>query len=184
MQIRKTKYFSLHFLGKIFLAMIFIAAIIQGLTYTFKLISGNYILSDNQIYMVDTFRLQGKAFYNSGHKFQTPSYDFSSTNGYHFVIDANTYKGIINKKQFADTFSYHELGFIAYSDKKTADKYLQESAPIFVNILQLKIGETEFISIDKRNNEYRGMLVRKLLLTIFLLSFVIIIYFRTGRIFE
>lgn len=184
MLIFNREYFSLRFLGKIFLALVFIGAIIQGFTFVYKLASRNYILKESQIYMVDTFSLQGKAFYNSGYKYKSPSYDFSSTDGYSFSLDENTYKGMIDKKQFADIISYHELKFIAYSDKETADKYSRGISPMFVNTLQLKIGDTKYISIEKRNNEYKGMLTRKLLLTIFLFSFVLFVYFRTGKIFQ
>lgn len=183
MQITKSKYLNLHFVGKIFLIIVFIGALIQGLTFAYKLTTGSYILSDSEIYMIDTFHLQGKAFYNSGRKYHTPNYDFSSTNGYNFSIDENTYKGIIDKKQIADKLSHHDLMFIAYSDKQTSEIYLKSKSPIFVNILQIKIGDTKYISLEKRNNEYKGMLTRKLLLTSFLFSFVLFVYWRTGKIF-
>ncbi len=183
MRIIKSKYFNLHFVAKVFLILVFIGALIQGLTYAYKLTTGGYILSDSQIYMIDTFRLQGKAFYNSGQKYHTPSYEFSSTNGNSFSIDENTYKAIIDKKQLSDTLSYHDLTFIAYSDKQTAEIYLQKKSPIFINILQIKVGDTKYISIEKRNKEYKSMLTRKLLLTVFLFSFILFVYLRIGKIF-
>ena len=183
MQIIKSKYFNLRFFGKVFLGTVFIGALIQGLTFAYKLTTGSYIMRESQIYVVDTFRLQGKAFYNSGQKYHTPSYDFSSTNGYSFSIDENTYKGITDKKRFGDTLSHHDLMFIAYSDKKISEIYLQNKSPILVNILQLKIGDTKYISIEKRNDEYKSMLIRKLLLTAFLFSFVLFVYWRSGKIF-
>ena len=73
--------------------------------------------------------------------------------------------------------------FIAYSDKKISEIYLQNKSPILVNILQLKIGDTKYISIEKRNDEYKSMLIRKLLLTAFLFSFVLFVYWRSGKIF-
>ena len=183
MQDFKTKYLNFRFLGKVFLVFVFIGAIIQGLTDVYKLAFSAYIVNESQIYKVDTFRLQGKAFYSNGGKYHSPSYDFSSTNGYTFTVDENTYQGIVDKNQFADTFSYHDLKFIAYSDKATTDAY-KEKKTIYINVLQLQVGSKKYISIEKINEEHKNKLIRKILISTFLFLFVLITYLRTGKLFK
>ena len=184
MQNLKTKYLNFNFLGKVFLGCVFIGAIIQGLTNTYELLFSTYLLNENQIYKVDTFRLQGKAFYDNGGKYLSPSYDFSSTNGYSFAVDRKTYQGIVDKKQFADTFSYHDLQFIAYSDNITVDTYRKSKKPIFINALQLQVGNKKYISIDKANEEYKSKLIRHIFLTTFLFLIILIPHLSTGKIFK
>ncbi len=184
MQDFKTKYLNLSFLGKIFLGLIFLGAIIKGLTNTYELVFSTYLVNENQIYKIDTFRLQGKALYDNGGKYNSPSYDFSSTNGYTFIVDRKTYQGIVDKKQFADTFCYHDLQFIAYSDSLTADAYIKSKEPIYINALQLQVGSKKYISIDKVNEEHTSKLIRHILLTTFLLLVILIPYLSTGKIFK
>ncbi len=180
----KSKYVNLNFLGKLFLGFLFIASLIQVSIGTYKLASKSYKVSDADIYMVDSFRLQGKAFYNNWRKGNSPSYDFTSINGYSFVIDQKTYPGIIDKNEFADTFSYHNLKFIAYSNRKTAELYRISKEPIHINLLQVQVGDKKYISVERINAGYRDKVIRNIFLWVFFFGFVLIRYLLTGKIFK
>jgi hypothetical protein len=184
MQDFKSKYINLNFFGKLFLGFLFIASLIQVMIGVYKLASKSYEVSDTDIYMVDSFRLQGKAFYNSGRKGSSPSYDFTSINGYSFVVDQKTYPGIIDKNEFADTFSYHNLKFVAYSNRKTAELYKKSKEPIHINLLQVQVGDKKYISVEGINAEYRNKITRNLLIWMLLFGFVLIKYLFTGKVFR
>lgn len=184
MQDFKQKYINLNFFGKLFLGFLFTASLIQVLVGAYKLASKSYKVNEADIYKIDSFRLQGKAFYNGGGKSGLPYYDFTSTNGYSFVIDQNVYPGIIDKNEFEDTFSYHNLKFIAYSDKKAAELYKKSKRPISINLLQVQVGDKMYISEEAVNAGYRNKVVRNVLMFIFLFGFILITYLRTGKIFK
>lgn len=178
------KYLNAHFLGKLFLGFIFTMAIIKGLASTYELVFGAYLVKESEIYKVDTFRLQGKAYYNSGGKYLSPDYDFSSTNGYRFGVDRKTYQGIIDKKEFADTFCYHGLQFIAYADSLTVEAYKKSKEPVYINALQLQVGSKKYISVDKVNKAYKHKLIREILLVSVLFLGLLITYRVKGKIFN
>jgi hypothetical protein len=180
----KKKYFNLSFLGKAFLGFLFIASLIQVSIGTYRLASKSYKVSDADIYMVDSFRLQGKAFYNNRRKGSSPSYDFTSINGYSFVIDQKVYPGIIDKDEFADTFSYHNLKFIAYSTRKTAELYRISKEPIQIDLLQVQVGDKKYISVEGINAGYRYKVIRNILGWMLVFGFVLIRYLLTGKIFK
>jgi hypothetical protein len=183
MQDFKTRYLNIRFVGKIFLGIVFLGAILNMVTNTYELVFSTYLLKEGEVYSVDTFRLQGKAFYNGGGKYDSPSYDFKSTNGYTFTVNSKTYQGIVDKKQFADTFSYHDLKFIAYSDSVTVDTYKKSKKPIHINALQLQVGSKKYISVDKINEAYRHKLVRNVALTTFLFLVILVAYLVKGKVF-
>jgi len=182
-QTLKNKHLSFYFVGKVFLGFVFLAAIVQALINIYRLSFNTWVVNESEIYKIDSFRLQGKAFYNSAEKYHTPSYEFNSTNGYSFSIDEKVYQGIIDKKKFADTFNYHELKYIAYSDKKTADLYSKDKKPFHINILQLQIGDTKYISTEKFNEAYKNKLIRNTLISAFLFLVILFTYIKTGKIF-
>lgn len=184
MQDFKRKYINLDFLGKLFLGFLFAASFVQVSIQSFKLASKSYKISEADIYKVDSFRLKGKAFYNSGSKGSRPNYDFTSTNGYSFVIDQKVYAGIIDKKEFADTFCYHNLKFIAYSNKQTVELYKKSEKPIHISLLQVEVGDKKYISTEGINAAYRDKVIRNILGWIFVFGFVIIRYLITGKIFK
>lgn len=179
----KRKYFNYVFLGKAFVGFVFIIGLIQFSTGVYHLASKDYIVKEADIHRVDSFRLQGKAFYNSGGKSNSPYYDFTSTNGYSFTIDNFVYDGIINKSEFRDTFYYHNLKFIAYSDQKTAALYRKSKTPIFIDLLQVQVGDKKYISVEGINESYRHKFISNLIVGIFLLGYLTIRYLRTGKIF-
>lgn len=180
----KRKYFSLAFLGRVFLVFIFIFGLIQFSIGVYQLVSKKYMVRETDIYMVDSFRLQGKAFYNSGGKGRSPFYDFVSTNGYSFTVDDFVYDAIINKNEFRDTFSYHNLKFIAYSDQETVTLYKKSKTPIFIDLLQVQVGDKKYISVDGMNEGFRHKFISNLIVGIFLLGYLTIRYWRFGKIFE
>ncbi len=184
MQEIKKKYLNLSFLGKAFLGFIFIGSLVQVSIGAYKLASKSYKVNEADIYKIDSFRLQGKAFYNGGGKGGSPYYDFTSTNGYSFVIDQKVYPGIIDKNEFADTFSYHNLKFIAYSDKKAAELYKKSKDPISINLLQIQVGNRKYISVEGINAGYRYKIARNVLGWMLLFAFVMIRYLLTGKIFK
>ncbi len=184
MQDFKRKYINLNFFGKLFLGFVFIASLFQVSTGAYKLASKSYKVNEADIYKVDSFRLQGKAFYNRGGKSGAHYYDFTSTNGYSFAIDKKVYPGIIDKKEFDDTFSYHNLKFIAYSNKKTVELYKKSSEPIHINLLQIQVGDRKYISVEGINAGYRYRVMRNILGWMFVFGFVIIRFLLTRKIFK
>jgi hypothetical protein len=180
----KRKYFNYVFLGKVLSAFVFMLGLVQLSTGIYQLASKDYLVTEADIYRVDSFRLQGIAFYNSGGKGKSPYYDFTSTNGYSFTIDNFVFDGIINKKEFRDTFCYHNLKFIAYSDQKTAALYRKSKTPIFIDLLQVQVGDKKYISVENINESHRNKFISNLVVGIFLLAFLTIRFLRTGKIFE
>ena len=180
MQKIPSKYFTLQFAGKLFLLLLLFAGSVKIFKDVYNLSFGKYIILPNEIYMIDSFKMQGKAFYDNGGKYQSPKYEFSSTNGYSFTIEKSIFKGIIGSK-FHDTIRYHGLEFIAYSDKQTLEDYIRSKQPIHINVLQFKIGYKNYIDIDKANREARNILLRHICVALFFCFYLTIFYMRKGR---
>jgi len=159
----------------IILIFLFLFSVIRALSDLSKLIKGNYIINTEQIVRIDNFVQQGKADHLRSSKNSFLGYELKSKNGYSFTIKDVAFEGIKDRDEFDDILKHHNLTFIAYSDKLTLDHYLSSKEPIGINILQFKIGEEEYIDLQKGNSKFK----RKLLwLTIFELvcSFVLLVW--------
>jgi hypothetical protein len=172
---------SLRLLSKIFIAIFAIACIIKFIGDIYTLTLKKYIVKESEIFKIDSFKLQGKAFYESGGKYLSPKYVFESTNGYSFNIKKAIFKGIAYKKELADTLQYHELSFLVYSDKKTQELYFASKEPIGISVLQFQIGNKKYINIEKANREAKNKLLRNISLDIFFLCVGLILYLREGK---
>jgi hypothetical protein len=180
----KDKYLTFKFLAKAIFVFLLVASVIELVSNSYQLLFKTYRVNDSEIYIVDTFKLQTKAYYNVGGKYHSPTYDFKSTNGYSFFVDEKVFQGISDKKAFYDTFLYHGLKFIAYSDKETAKKYSESVNPIFIKIFQIQVGEKKFIKTEQFNNAYRNKLLRKILIATFIFIILYFTYRKTGEVFD
>lgn len=147
----------------------------------YNLTAKKYIVNESEIFRIDSFKLQGKAFYESGGKHSSPKYVFESTNGYSFSIEEAIYKGIAYKKELHDTIQYHGLSFLVYSDKKTQELYFSSKGTIGINVLQFQIGNKKYINIEKANREAKNQLLRNISLAVFFLYCGLILYIRKGK---
>jgi hypothetical protein len=172
---------SLRLLGKIFIALVAIACISKFISDIYTLTLKKYMVNESEIFRIDSFKLQGKAFYESGGKYLSPKYVFESTNGYSFSIEKAIFKGIAFKKELADTLQYHELSFLVYSDKKTQELYFASKEPIGIKVLQFQIGNKKYINIEKANREAKNKLLRNISLAIFFFYYGLILYIRKGK---
>ena len=184
MQNKAGKSSNIRVIATWFIALVFLAAAVQTLSDGYKLLAGSYLIRSSDIYLVDTFKIQDKAYYNGPKKYHSPYYQFKSTDGYSFTIGEFIYKGIKDKSELYDTLLYHELPFIAYSDKRTVDLYRKSTEKIDINVYQLQIGSKKYIDIHQANKSEKSYLIRRILIALAVAVIIIISYFKTGRVFK
>lgn len=137
------------------LSLIFLIAAIKTITNYHTLTSKSYKINVEQVVLIDTFFQKGKADYISSSKSSTRGYILNSINGYSFRIRNSAFEGINDRNEFENHLKYHGLQFIAYSDQATLDKYLSSKIPFGLDLFQIKIGNKNFIDIEKGNSGFR-----------------------------
>lgn len=164
-----------------FVILIISGVFIQYIFQLYSLLSKNYIIEPASVYMLDTFHLQGRGYEYKGGKNSPPRFEFTSQNRYSFTIDGAIFQAITDKKQLHDTLMYHDIRFIAFTDKKTFDKYKHEKKPFHINVLQFQIANKKYIDLDKANQVERKYLLRQAFLTPVTTVFIIFFLFNNER---
>lgn len=122
----------------------------------YHLLAKTYYFDESQLYPVDTFHLLGRAHrdvdnFSSRTISSRSKLVFKSTNGYSFSIDKNIYDAIIDQDQLEDTLMYHDLKFTIFTNKEYYDKYHHSDNPIYIRVFQIRIGDTNYIDINRLN---------------------------------
>lgn len=144
----------------------------------YSLVSKTYIIHRADIYEIDTFKMQGRAFEYGGGKNSSPRFEFTSRNGYSFTIGHSIFHAIVDKPNLKDTLMYHECQFKIFSDKKTYEKYKKSTKPFHINVLQIKFGDKKYIDIDKANQIEKRTLTRQAVVGVIFLFFIILALFK------
>jgi len=174
--LRKLK--GLHIAAIAFIVFIVIGFLGQYFFRLYSLASNNYVIHSVDVYEIDNFKMQERAYEYGGGKNSSPRFEFVSRNGYSFTIDRSIFQAIVDKPELKDTLMYHDAQFKIYSDKKTYEEYKKSTKPFHINVLQIQFGDKKYIDIEKANKIEKKTLTRQSVVGAIFMFFIMLAIFK------